>query len=69
MLFVLDSLPISVDLLKQTKIGKAINHILKSNKLPPKTNDKAVLLVNRWKKMVYGNYDNLIYIICYNDTD
>lgn len=45
-------LPITASLLKRTKIGKAVNKILKSQLFNEETNQKTADLVNRWKKLV-----------------
>lgn len=45
----LNILPITVNILKKTKIGKAINQIFKAQMFDNETNDKVANLVNRWK--------------------
>ena len=52
MIRVLDILPITASLLKRTKIGKAVNKILKSQVFDSDTNNATSELVNRWKKLV-----------------
>ena len=52
MIRVLDILPITASLLKRTKIGKAVNKILKSQVFDSDTNNVTSELVNRWKKLV-----------------
>ena len=52
MIRVLDILPITASLLKRTKIGKAVNKILKSHVFDTETNNATADLVNRWKKLV-----------------
>ena len=48
----LDKLPITVNILKKTKIGKAINSIYKAKMFDEDTNEKTQNMVNRWKVMV-----------------
>ncbi|CDW75998.1 transcription elongation factor sii protein n terminal domain containing protein [Stylonychia lemnae] len=52
MITALNTLPITVGILKKTKIGKAINSIFKVQMFDSQTNESANLLVNRWKQMV-----------------
>ena len=52
MVQVLNKLPITWNLLKKTKIGKAINSILKAQMFDKETNEITANLVNKWKKMV-----------------
>jgi len=48
----LDLLPIDWNLLKKTKVGKAINSALKAQLFDSKSLDSARALVDRWKHMV-----------------
>ncbi len=52
MITVLDRLPITASLLKRTKIGKAVNKILKHQVFDEETNRLTADLVNKWKKLV-----------------
>ena len=52
MVHVLNIIPINANLIKRTKIGKIINHILKKNLFDEKLNGVTSALVNKWKKMV-----------------
>ena len=49
---VLNKIPINTNIIKKTKIGKVINHILKANIFDEKLNNETSALVNKWKKMV-----------------
>jgi hypothetical protein len=48
----LDLLPIDWNLLKKTKVGKAINSALKAQLFDSKFLEAATTLVGRWKHMV-----------------
>ena len=48
----LNKIPINTNIIKKTKIGKVINHILKANIFDEKLNNETSALVNKWKKMV-----------------
>ena len=52
MVNVLNILPINANLIKRTKIGKSINHILKANIFDGNLREETSALVNKWKKMV-----------------
>lgn len=52
MVSALDAMDISALYIKKTKIGKAINQILKSEIFDQKTNETALELVNKWKVLV-----------------
>ena len=52
MIDVLNIIPITANLIKKTKIGKAINHILKSNVFDERLNQETSKLVNKWKRIV-----------------
>jgi ABC-type uncharacterized transport system involved in gliding motility auxiliary subunit len=48
----LELLPIDWNMLKRTKIGKAVNSALKANLFDSATLERTGALVNRWKLMV-----------------
>lgn len=52
MIQALNNLPITASLLKKTKIGKAVNQILKAQPFDQLVMDETSNLVNRWKKIV-----------------
>lgn len=48
----LDMLPVDWNVIKKTKIGKAVNSALKAKLFDEVTMEKTSLLVNKWKVMV-----------------
>jgi hypothetical protein len=52
MVIALDRMPITWSLLNKTKLGKAINSVLKARIFDESTNELTADLVNKWKKMV-----------------
>jgi len=48
----LDNLPVSVSIVKKSKIGKAINQIYKAQIFDSYTNEIVKNLVDKWKRMV-----------------
>ena len=48
----LDKLPITVSILRRSKLGKAINAIYKAKIFDSITNETTVNMVDRWKVMV-----------------
>lgn len=52
MIHALDTLPITVSIVKKSKIGRAVNQIQKAQTFDQQTNEAAFKLVNKWKQMV-----------------
>jgi TFIIS helical bundle-like domain len=53
-LSVLEKIPMTIDLLKESKIGKVVNEVMKSTENPVVGN-KGRIILNQWKALVSGN--------------